>query len=291
MCVYANYALRSRTCLLIFKDHSRITVTRSFLFKLFFLAYSHGLFPVRADSNALVLNNGFRVGIETQDIFIELLRNRGWNVVNEYLEKDGIKYKRLGGFASIYDMYEQRVYDIGVQGRVVVDVGASIGDSPIYFAYMGAKKIIAYEPSPIRYKFALMNILLNPDLQQKIEMHNLGVCARDPTATVEIKEKIVEGRTVQVRARCTSLESIVKEVDDPYLLKIDCEGCEFPLVLNGYDYIRRFEKVIFEYHCNITKLPLSLLLGRLERDFICKVRGGRLIGIVVCTKKRKSQSI
>ena len=41
------------------------------------------------------------------------------------------------------------------------DVGANIGDSSIYFALKGAKKVIALEPLPANYEMAVKNIELN----------------------------------------------------------------------------------------------------------------------------------
>jgi FkbM family methyltransferase len=37
---------------------------------------------------------------------------------------------------------------LGVEGRVVVDVGAFVGDSTIYFALKGADRVITVEPYP-----------------------------------------------------------------------------------------------------------------------------------------------
>jgi FkbM family methyltransferase len=49
------------------------------------------------------------------------------------------------------DWYE----DLNVRGRVVVDVGAYIGDSAIYFALRGARKVVAVEPHPGAYEVLL----------------------------------------------------------------------------------------------------------------------------------------
>ncbi|MEM4306543.1 MAG: hypothetical protein QXD61_11290 [Candidatus Caldarchaeum sp.] len=46
----------------------------------------------------------------------------------------------------------KRVYDVDVKGAVVLDVGAYIGDSPLYWVYRGASKVIAVEPVPQHYR-------------------------------------------------------------------------------------------------------------------------------------------
>lgn len=43
-------------------------------------------------------------------------------------------------------------------GRVVIDIGVFIGDSSIYFALRGAKRVIAVEPHSEAYKKTVENI-------------------------------------------------------------------------------------------------------------------------------------
>lgn len=48
-----------------------------------------------------------------------------------------------------------------VQNKIVVDVGANIADSSIYFTHNGAKQVIALEPFARNYELAKQNIILN----------------------------------------------------------------------------------------------------------------------------------
>nr|WP_016732730.1 FkbM family methyltransferase [Sulfolobus islandicus] len=43
---------------------------------------------------------------------------------------------------------------LNVKDKIVVDIGASIGDTAIYFALQGAKKVIAFEPFPKIFSIA-----------------------------------------------------------------------------------------------------------------------------------------
>ena len=57
---------------------------------------------------------------------------------------------------SICGEFGDEIYDFcDVNGRYVVDVGANIGASAIYFATKGAKKVLAFEPFP--YSCRAMN--------------------------------------------------------------------------------------------------------------------------------------
>ena len=45
-----------------------------------------------------------------------------------------------------------------LEGRTVIDIGANIADSSIYFAFEDAAHVIALEPYPTNYRIAKKNI-------------------------------------------------------------------------------------------------------------------------------------
>jgi FkbM family methyltransferase len=49
----------------------------------------------------------------------------------------------------------------GLRGRDVIDVGANVGDSALYFLLNGARKVIAVEPLPNVAKCAEENVKLS----------------------------------------------------------------------------------------------------------------------------------
>ena len=54
-------------------------------------------------------------------------------------------YFDINGFVALGEIFRDGIYDIDVKGRTVVDVGAGIGDSPVYFALNGARKVYAFD--------------------------------------------------------------------------------------------------------------------------------------------------
>jgi hypothetical protein len=63
-----------------------------------------------------------------------------------FIKEEG-KNDEING--SICDEFGDEIYDFcDVNGRYVVDVGANVGASAIYFATRGAKKVLAFEPFP-----------------------------------------------------------------------------------------------------------------------------------------------
>jgi hypothetical protein len=55
------------------------------------------------------------------------------------------------------------------------------------------------------------------------------------------------------------------------VLKMNCEGCEYDIILNDYEHVKMFNEVYFEYHAYATKIPV-VLLKKMSKDYKCKVK-------------------
>jgi FkbM family methyltransferase len=139
---------------------------------------------------------------------------------------------------------------LNVEGKVVVDIGAFIGDSSIYFALRSAKRVIAVEPHPEAYKEMVENIRLN-GLEDVIIPINAGLSSR--SGVICIKNVDVEGTygTYHGLSECdTAVPAItLADIIDKYdvsrdvVLKMDCEGCEYDVILNDYEHVKLFNEI------------------------------------------------
>jgi len=70
-----------------------------------------------------------------------------------------------------------------------------------------------------------------------------------------------------------TLGDLLDLIDDPYLLKMDCEGCEAQVILGPErERLRAFEHIIFETHPFITGVSNEELLASLkELGFECRL--------------------
>jgi len=74
--------------------------------------------------------------------------------------RNNVRFKQINW--TIHQVFDCGEYEpSNVKDRVVVDVGAFVGDSAVYFALKGAKRIIAVEPHPGAFAEMLDNIRLN----------------------------------------------------------------------------------------------------------------------------------
>ncbi|KZX16015.1 methyltransferase domain protein [Methanobrevibacter cuticularis] len=180
----------------------------------------------------------------------------------------------------------------GKSDKVVIDVGANVGDSALFFANKGYN-VIGFEPVHSFYEVALKNIKLNPNLEKRIKLINKGVS--DKKETIHINYNFVGdggassfGESLyECEVETLTIKDILNEfnIKNPYLLKMDCEGCENPIICNCD--LSMFDKIIFEYHTILTGLCHEKLVDRLEKQGfkISKIEGNKEIGVIHLDKE------
>jgi len=160
----------------------------------------------------------------------------------------------------------------------VVDIGASIGDSSIYFAVLGAKKVIGVEPLPNIANCAINNVKLN-NLENKII--NAGLSINNGFISVPCYYDIVKAggfSLVKSNGNCKvptiTLKDVIEMVDNPYLLKLDCEGCEADILTKSDpNELKKFKYIVFETHPFITNVSNDKILASLKNiGFNCYLK-------------------
>mgnify|MGYP001589892754 CR=1 FL=1 len=145
--------------------------------------------------------------------------------------------KNVGNF--LREIFVEDVYRIGtrsLKGKVVMDIGAYIGDSSIAFARRGAT-VHAFEPFPEYWTYLADNVRLN-GLDGQVVLHKAGLADRDMPADADGIRLVDAIRYLD--------EHHIERVD---ILKLDCEGCEYELFKNDWLLTRlQPSEIIMEYH-------------------------------------------
>ena len=197
------------------------------------------------------------------------------------------KFKRF--YRSIMEVFVSREYEfINVRGKVVVDVGAFVGDSSIYFALRGARRVYAIEPHPGAYAEMIENIKLN-NMEDKIIPINAALGSKPgkikiPNINVynTIDAYHGPGSNGDIEVQMITLEQLIRDYNvEPEVLKMDCEGCEFDIILNDYEHVKLFDELGFEYHERVGH-KLTELLSKLNNDYECRTISGS--GLIHCVK-------
>ncbi|BFI73641.1 hypothetical protein YN1_6280 [Nanoarchaeota archaeon] len=139
---------------------------------------------------------------------------------------------------------------LNVKDKVVLDIGAYIGDSAIYFIRRGAKKVYAYEAVKEFYEIMLKNIELN-NLQDKIISISYGVDCSNGKNYINLGGEASGLKEGDIEINLKSIKDIFEEIykkEGEFITKIDCEGCEYSLLCLPDEMLKYSKEYIIEIH-------------------------------------------
>ena len=167
-------------------------------------------------------------------------------VIANYLGRDFTIPLRAEGVAppSVFI----RKYPFVVEGFVVLDIGAYLGDTVLFWLHKKASKVIAVEPVPFHFRFLEINTMGLP-----VECLNVAIGAEVPDVPLcegsmryGLEAPYDEVATIKVPV--SSLTELVAKYK-PDVVKLNCEGCEHYVV----DDLSTFpslgvKKVVVDFH-------------------------------------------
>jgi FkbM family methyltransferase len=201
-----------------------------------------------------------------------MLRGRLWGTIDFIALKDGRVILVMPDGVKIYfDFFDPLVvaetwlYEIHFLGHdlskwFILDVGAYIGDTALYYAKRGAF-VVAVEPLPSHYEAMLKNIELNPDLKSRIIPINVAIGPEDGYAEFGYSRSVDGGASMyysgkhRIRVRSVKLSTLIKELNAKGIdlnkfkfkaLKMDCKGCEYD-VIREPNVLKLFDIIKIEY--------------------------------------------
>lgn len=150
-------------------------------------------------------------------------------------------------------------------GAVIIDIGANIGYFNIMlFSKMKNATVYAYEPVPSNYELFKENISLNPSLQNKIHLFNKAVTGTAQDYVELYMETDTENSVIAsvyadfdkqnkhtIKVPGISLQQIIDQnkLDTIDLIKIDCEGSEYPIIYETpADTWKKIKMLTIEVH-------------------------------------------
>ncbi len=212
-----------------------------------------------------LLDNGWQIGA-VKDSYVKLL-NKDGSVIT-------CRLKYGNDFGHLKEIWVYLAYGYDFKDANVVDIGASNGDSSIFFAKRGAKKVIGFEPDNRSYNLALENVR-DSGVEQIVVIKNKAISSytgqikmlvskENPnTNSIDSKNTVIpKGDAIHEEdVECISLREAMSMFggEDIDLLKMDCEGCEYKVLnsLDANDY-GRVKSMYLEYHNGVQNLPETL---------------------------------
>jgi len=191
------------------------------------------------------------------------------NISNFSLTKDGISFNyknhfvmidpsRFSGLLAVF--FTEDYNFLQVKDQDVIDVGMNMGDSAIYFALNGAKRVIGLEPCPYAFSYAEKNIKLN-NFNNIIPL-NAGY-GKDSKILVDDK-KLISNTQISIsnsgkEIPIYSLKTLFQMYKvNSAIVKMDCEGCEYDLLEEDDETLKSIEMFQIEYHYGYSDLVEKL---------------------------------
>lgn len=168
-------------------------------------------------------------------------------------------------------------------GWTIVDVGAGIGDYAVWAAQQTPNgRVVAIEASPDSFRSLAGNVARND--VANVQTARVAVAARSGSRSLAAgrwpSQQSMLPADVQGRAEwghtvpAVSLADVFTEfgIDACDLLKIDCEGCEFEVLLGaGTDTLERVQHIALEYHDAVGRSLRQLIEHLQANGFVVAV--------------------
>jgi FkbM family methyltransferase len=170
--------------------------------------------------------------------------------------------------APLKELLLEQEYGVSFRGYWILDVGGYRGETALFFCAHGAEKVIVAEPAPDNYALARQNIQQSP-YQDRIELLPVGIADKSGMLSLRFDPRHPHAPSLDhlhgssregvptISVEVWSFQQLVEhsgwpEVD---LVKLDCEGAEYPILLNTPpEVLRRVRRWAIEYHGSPTPL-------------------------------------
>ena len=157
----------------------------------------------------------------------------------------------------MYERFGTRVED----GWTVVDIGAGIGEFTI-FAALGHSRNRVFGFEPFSESFTLLQRNVAANRVTGIEVINAAVSAESGGVELDISggeplslRSYAASDSQRSHVRSFSLEDALAHcrVDQCDLLKLDCEGAEYDILMSARpDVLARVRRIVMEYHDGVS---------------------------------------
>lgn len=223
--------------------------------------------------------------IVSEDVGFEQFRDKSFRIFKKDNKKiietsRGIKFfiDSIHPGNTIIETFVNDIHKINsnddFSDKIVVDVGAECGDTPLYYASLGAT-VYAFEPIKSNFDAMKRNISLNPSLSSKIIPINAALgedgeleffqSPSNPDVGSSFVYNMYGDSAQTISVKGYSLESFLQEFNIKHvdLLKMDCKGCEFFLKNKS---LEKVDKIKIEYITLFSSHKLQTLLKFLEKE-------------------------
>ena len=182
-----------------------------------------------------------------------------------------------------------------VANSVIIDIGANIGDTTIYFAQFDrAKKVIGYEPMPYLYAKAKKNISLVP-FKSKISIKNMAISSPGSkfirynagSHVSSWKDTNQAHGNEGTVVKSDSLNNQINGLKNVFI-KCDCEGGEYTIFTKDAD-LREVRAIQIEYHNGYSTIQKILIKKGFKVSHKETLKSG--VGYIYASRPKRDDNI
>lgn len=206
----------------------------------------------------VALHSGIPLDMKQGEVVITVGRDAGWHL---YLRRGVMLFTDLYTYKEVWvdEVYAVDSSFLSANIQYILDIGAFIGESALWFAYRFPQAVIhAYEPSPQNFVQLKRNIEANR-LTDRIHVFEEALSDQEGSITLEDSPLPDCGLRVQalscppestVRVPAITLARALERLGGTaHLAKLDCEGAEFAIIgASPPQLLRKVTCWLIEYH-------------------------------------------
>lgn len=184
-------------------------------------------------------------------------------------------------WSILADVFINRVYFpanfIVGPNDVVVDIGAHRGGFTSYAALHTSNTVLAFEPDPTNFSRLEEHVKRNN--LRNIIAHNVAIGGETGKSKLYISTSssrhslysdhgVTDDIILQADVNVISLDECLRNLELVSLLKMDCEGAEFEILMHAEDKtLNKIQKLVMETHDPLDSQKLAKLCGRIKACF------------------------
>lgn len=199
-------------------------------------------------SNIISLQEAFRLKKEKRYQAGQIKSKLG---LIEYVDSSSL-------LSGLNEIFVDEIYKVGENSSrplVVIDCGANIGLSAMYFANSCNAKVYAYEADPTIARVLKRNVL-NNCREDEVEVNNAAVWIDDKGVIFDVEGAYsgqiqMHGHDLvkeSVRVPSVRLRDLISDIDGANFLKLDIEGAENEALLDCDGVLGKLDYIFIEYH-------------------------------------------
>ncbi|MEM2842238.1 MAG: FkbM family methyltransferase [Thermoproteota archaeon] len=213
----------------------------------FSINYRYNNIPIKSSISFRVMRSMVLKGYD-------ILESKGEVIVHTPFGDIGVDAADIDLLGVLEEPLDEMYMYVDVKDAVVIDIGAFIGETALLFLSKGARKVYAFEPLERHFGYLVRNLNRNNAVSRAVPL-KYGAWHRETTVSVGY-ERTGTGLHASgdelVTLRMKHLSDILKTVYNREgvidLVKMDCEGCEYSLLVLGEGELKLSRQYIVEVH-------------------------------------------